>query len=311
MDNELDSIDDTSGELLDLNAPNDGKPGAPEDRGDSFTPKPELDADADEGKGADKDAAADADLPAEDKPATGHIPKARFNEVISQREALKEQLAEANRQLAAAAAQPKTPAAVVPPVTQTPAAPAPELKALRAQYRDALMEGDMDKAASLDDLIDEEVMKIAETRITQRQAAQQGHAALQAASAQAVIDFPYLDTEEGAEALELIVMSRDRKMASGIAPAQALREAVQAIAPRFAPVDGAAPDKGLITPPKPADTRSANALTRGAADSNLQPASIQAGVGNRATAGRVNVEHLTEEQFENLPTAEKKRLRGD
>jgi hypothetical protein len=35
------------------------------------------------------------------------------------------------------------------------------------------------------------------------------------------------------------------------------------------------------------------------------------GIGNRATQGRIDVTTLTEAQFEALPDAEKKKLRGD
>lgn len=242
------------------------------------------------------------------KPSGARIPKARLDEVISQRETLKEQLAEANRKL-----QEATATKDAPPAESVPAAPTTtaNLKDLRAQHREAMMDGDMDKAATLDELIDVEVIRIAEARFEQKQATQFQQTSLQAASAQALSDFPYLDTPDGAEALDLIVMSRDRKIAAGMAPARALIEAVSSIAPRFLPSGQANSDKGLSDTTASKDTRSANALLRGAADSNQQPPSIQAGVGNRATATRVDVAKLSEEQFENLPDAEKKRLRGD
>jgi hypothetical protein len=59
------------------------------------------------------------------------------------------------------------------------------------------------------------------------------------------------------------------------------------------------------------DTRTANAIARGAADSNSQPPSAQAGIGNRATTAKVDVATITDEQFESMTEAEKKRLRGD
>ena len=247
---------------------------------------------------------------AEENPAAaGHIPKARFNEVISQRESLKEQLAESQRQLAEATAARQQQAS--PQAQPAPAQPAaPELKALRAQYRDALMEGDMEKAAELDDKIDEVVLHQAETRVMQRQAEQRAVTDLQTESQQAVADYPYLDTQDGAEALELILLSRDRKAAAGTPIAQALREAVAAIAPRFAP-DGSNPAPGLQNPATRLDNRGSIANARGAADSIRQPPSVQAGVGNRATAGRIDVASMTDEQFASMSEADKKRLRGD
>lgn len=312
--------DDTNGEVISLNGEATGagsegdQPSEPEDRGDNLPGE----ADADTLKAIVKDAPAgtDADDAAGDpKPTGARIPKARLDEVINQREtfkgerdALKEQLAEANRQLLAR----QTPGEAPPKTTAAPETPSADLKALRTQAREALMEGDMDKAAELDDLIDAEVLRVAEARFEQKQASRAHQSALQTESANALADFPYLDTPEGAEALDLIVMSRDRKIAAGIEPSRALREAVATIAPRFQP-DGeqGTPQQGLSDGTKPTDTRSANALARGAADSTQQPPSIQAGVGNRATAARVDVTKLSEAQFEELPEAEKKRLRGD
>lgn len=243
--------------------------------------------------------------PAEDKPAAG-IPKARFNEVISQREALKEQNAELQRQLAEIQRQ-----AAAPDAQQAPAQPAsPDLKTLRAQYREALMEGDMEKAATLDEQIDAEVIAQAEARVLQRQAQQKAVSELQAASNQAVKDFPYLDTPDGAEALDLIILSRDRKAAAGMPIAQALREAVAAIAPRFAP-DDANPGQGLQETAKKVDNRTSNAIARGAADSIKQPPAVQAGVGNRATAGRVDIASMTDEQVAAIPKEEMDRLLGN
>ena len=293
-------------EMLDLEA--DTTQETTEDRGDTVT-----DAPATEAKAVDDDAeATDPDI----KPAGGKIPKSRLDEVINQREtikgerdSLKEQLAEAQRQLQASKATDGQPANTAPTTTTTPS---PELKALRTQYREALMDGDIDKAATLDDLIDAEVLRVAEQRFEQRQASKASQTALQTASADAIADFPYLETPDGQEAVELIIMARDRKIANGMDASQALREAVATIGPKFQPdSDQGTPQYGLISTPKPVDTRIANALVRGAADSNQQPPSIQAGVGNRATAARVDVSKMSEEQFDSLPEAEKKRLRGD
>lgn len=50
---------------------------------------------------------------------------------------------------------------------------------------------------------------------------------------------------------------------------------------------------------------------RGALDSQLQPAQLQAGLGNRATAPQIDGAKLTDEEYEALPEAERKKLRGD
>jgi hypothetical protein len=242
-------------------------------------------------------------------PAGGHIPKARFNEVISQRETLKAQNAELQRQLEEVMAATRAPAqATQPQVVPQPAAP--ELKALRAQHREAMFNGDSDKAAELEEQIDAVVIDIAAARITSQQTQAQAANDLQAEADKSVAAYPYLNTPEGKEACDLIIMLRDQKTAAGIRPAQALREAVAAIAPRFAPAAENS-DTNLTNSTKAVDNRVANAVARGAADSNLQPPAPMAGVGNRATEGRVDVSKLTDDQFANLSEADKKRLRGD
>jgi hypothetical protein len=120
-----------------------------------------------------------------------------------------------------------------------------------------------------------------------------------------------LNTPEGADTLELILAARDRKIANGMPPHLALADAANTIAPKFAP-EGETPPSRVSANGEPAkDSRPAAALARGAADSTAQPPALQAGIGQRATAARVNVSQMTEEQFEALTPAEKKRLRGD
>ena len=122
--------------------------------------------------------------------------------------------------------------------------------------------------------------------------------------------YPWLNQPESDDVLELILAARDRKIAAGMPPHLALADAANTIAPRFAPA-GDTPSGDLPKVAAAKDTRPAAALARGAADSTAQPPALQAGIGQRATATRVNVSQMTEEQFEALTPAEKKRLRGD
>jgi hypothetical protein len=324
-DDNLDTNLDNDIETLNVGGDTDDLDAKKEDRGDDFVPDDgEGDDTVTGGAGASGDDTISG--AAGDDTTTGasgddtRVPKSRFNEVITQRNDLKKELEEANRLLAeATAAKPGGPTAAAPDTGKTDDVAAPTLKQLRAQHREALMDGDLEKAELLDDQIDAVVTTIATNNALQLLEAKQLQTktveTLTEATSQALTDFPYLDTAEGAEALDLIVMSRDRKIAAGIPAAQALREAVSTIAPRFKPADGEGggtdPDKGLNNVPTPKDTRTAAALARGAADSTLQPPAGQAGIGNRTTAGRVDVSKMSEDQFENLPDAEKKRLRGD
>jgi hypothetical protein len=191
--------------------------------------------------------------------------------------------------------------------------------AKEAEYVEALMEGDSKKAGAIRKEINKHLREEAEAAAAtvyekRQQASAQEIAARDLASAadQASKDYPYLDTDDGAEALQLILASRDRRAAQGVPLAKALSDAVALIAPKFAPAGqgpAAAEDK---KEPAADDKRPSAALARGAADSIKQPpAAAAAGIGNRASGTTIDVEGLTDDQFKALPEAEKKRLRGD
>ncbi|MFN7152942.1 MAG: hypothetical protein ACK4OE_04555 [Acidovorax sp.] len=267
------------------------------------------------GEGGADDAGGD-----QGRPAAAGIPKGRFNEVNQQRKEAQAALALANKELeryraqeAAAAKAPSAapaPAAVAP--AQAPAAATPtDLDAQEEAYEQALIEGDTKKAAQIRRAMNESMLAQAKAEavqeLTQRQTAQ-----LLETTAKNVNDaFPYLSTEAGAEALDLILAARDRKFAKGMPAHLALLEAANTIAPKFAPEGEDTPSRVSDSTPSAKDLRPAAALARGAADSTAQPPALQAGIGQRATATRVNVAQLTEEQFEALTPAEKSRLRGD
>lgn len=300
-----------------------------EDRGDVVDPELNAENLAKIAKGAEADADDEDDHADDDagqqREAGGPkvIPKGRFNEVNEQRkqaqreaeearaeaERLRLELESLRRAPAPAPAANPTPAAPA-----APAAPAFDIKAQERAYAEALLEADVDKAMEIRDRINAHIAAEAEakatTKVTQELTARQMAEALERASDQAVKDFPYLNTPEGADALDIILAARDAKIARGMPAHEALAEAVKTIAPKFAPASDT-PSGDSTAAPAARDTRSAAAVARGAADSARQPPQLNAGVGDRATGGRVNVETMTDEQFENLSAAEKRRLRGD
>src|SRR5690606_29927414 len=111
------------------------------------------------------------------------------------------------------------------------------------------------------------------------------------------------EQDEGAIAMELIEASVKAKTGAGMPRHLALADAISTIAPKFAP-DGT-PSRGLPNGGAPVDTRLERANKRGAADSLLQPAAVQAGMGNRATAPKIDGNtKLTEEQIAGASKAE-------
>lgn len=297
-----------------------GEEGDGTGEGDPEGGSAEGEAGAGEGEG-DGAAAGEGDEQGA-KPAPG-IPKGRFNQVNQARKDAEAALALANKELERyraqeAAAKPAPGPAPTPAATTaaaTPAAAAPgapfDVEAQEEAYVAALLDGDTKGAVAIRKAINahlqREVSASATQELTQRQTAQ-----LLESTAKTVSEaYPYLSTADGAEALDLILAARDRKVAKGMPIHLALLEAANAIAPKFAPEGEGTPsrDSGKAEPAK--DLRPAAAVARGAADSIAQPPALQAGIGQRATAARVNVAQMTEEQFEALTPAEKKRLRGD
>lgn len=235
------------------------------------------------------------------KPAA--IPKARFDEVNQKRKDAEAELEVAKQELERIRQMPPAAAPAVAPALDV------SMDDQERAYMEAMMEGDTDKALEIRRQINATLIDQAETRVESRNQARQTASLAQTVANSAVEDFPYLDTEEGAVALGLIIDSRDAKIARGMPAHQALREAVETIAPRFVPASnptGVLPDKAPIV-----DTRSQAALVRGSADSLKQPPSVQAGIGNRATPVNPDVERMDEAQFAALSDAEKRRMRGD
>lgn len=305
-----------------------------EDRGDDFTPTGDDEA----GEGADvgQSAGAGEDGAGEDAAGAGDggqsaadgadepedergqrspgIPKGRFNEVNERRKELESENERLKRELAEArAAQPAAPAAAHVATAAQPEVAVFDVAAKEQEYAAALIEGDTGKAAMIRGEINshliEQATQQAEGNIARRSAQQ----LLQAEVEVTLKTYPWLDTPDGADALDLIMAARDRAISQGFAPHQALRSAVAKIAPRFKPTeDDDTPSGGLPGGAKAEDTRSSEAVRRGAADAVAQPPAMQVGVGNRATpAARVDVTAMDDEQFAALSPAEKSRLRGD
>lgn len=319
---------DLGGEVIQVTNAGDADAGdGQEDRGDTFTPAADAE---DAGAGADASAAGvasaagDADgADAGDGRRQAGIPKARFDEVNEGRKEALRKLEEAQAEIerlkkAGAGAD----GAAAAPATAKPAAQSDagggaggfDVDAKEQEYAEALYAGDGKKAASIRREINAHLVTEATSRAREVAAteftARETRTLLAAAVQTAVAAYPWLETKEGEEALDLIVAARDQRIKKGMPPHLALQEAVNKIAPKFAP-EGDTPSGESTDTPERKDTRTAQALARGAADSLLQPPPVQAGIGNRATAARIDVESLTDEQYDALPEAEKKRLRGD
>lgn len=291
--NQIDDSSDVDGEVI---APESTEP---EDRGDNL-PEPAAEE-------APEPEHVEEHEDERQKKGGGMIPHARFSEVNEQRKEA-QRLAELERQRADALEAELQALRTNKPPAATPA-PAFGEDAKEREYADALMEGELEKASQIRREINRELRKqAAQDAITYQQQAE-AERQLMTVAKQAEKDYPYLNTPEGAEVLEMIILSRDQRARKGIPLHQALADAVSAIAPRFAPNE--TPSSGLQNTKQKVDTRTAQAIARGVSASASQPPAVQAGIGNRATSSMLDVSDMTDDQFNALSAAEKAKLRGD
>lgn len=236
--------------------------------------------------------------------ATQNVPYARFREVNESKRQLEEQLAVMQQEVQALKAG-RQPAAA--PAT-TPAPAAFDVDAAEEQFAQALLDGDAKAASAIRRTINQHIEDSAVRRVEQTTQQQQSTSKSQEVVDRALQEHPWLDQEEGAAALELIEAMVKVKTASGVPRHLALADAIATVAPRFAPDS---PPVGLGNRNAPVDTRLERADKRGAADSLLQPAAVQAGMGNRATAPKIDDStKLTDDQITNLSKDEMAKVLG-
>lgn len=243
---------------------------------------------------------------AEGAGSTQNVPYARFREVNENKRLLEEQLAAMQQELQAIKAGQQPAAAPSPAAASAPAAF--DVDAAEEQYAQALLDGDAKAASAIRRTINQHIEDSAVQRLEQTSRLQESATKAQDVVSQALEDYPWLDQEEGAAALEMIEAMVLAKTTAGVPRHIALANAIATVAPRFAPDS---PPVGLGNRNAPVDTRLERADKRGAADSLLQPAAVQAGMGNRATAPKVDGStKLTDDQISNLPKDEMDKALG-
>lgn len=283
----------TEEETLDLgndDLPNTGTSEAPAPApAPAATPAPASDTSSGEGTGS-----------------TQNVPYARFREVNENKRLLEEQLAAMQQELQAYKAGQQ------PAAAPSPAAPAPaafDVDAAEEQYAQALLDGDAKAASAIRREINQHIETSVMKRVAESSQQEQVFAKSGVVVANAMEAYPWLDQEEGAVALELIEATVRTKVADGVPHHIALANAIATIAPRFAPDD--TPSRVLPNGGAPADTRMERANKRGAADSLLQPAAVQAGMGNRAVAPKIDGStKLSDDQIDGLPKADLDKALG-
>jgi len=244
---------------------------------------------------------------------TDHVPRARMNEVIAERNDFREML-----KLVLANKQQEEPAPAVV-AEQPPAAPevdAAGLLALRKQLAKAQMSGDeeevdalIDKVANAEQALFDYRTKQANYETERRITAKTESERITDIVADAESKFRFLQpgAKEFDEAAALAVNAKARQLAAGgKTPSAALREAVNTLGPRFAKLLGF--DKA---PGKPAaaatDPRIAEALARAG---RVKHGSAGNGIGNRERGLDLDITKLADKDLPEVGTPEYNRLVG-
>lgn len=239
--------------------------------------------------------------------STQNVPYARFREVNENKRLLEEQLAAMQQELQAYKAGQQPAAAPSPAAAPAPAAF--DVDAAEEQYAQALLDGDAKAASAIRREINQHIETSVMKRVAESSQQEQVFAKSGVVVANAMEAYPWLDQEEGAVALELIEATVRTKVADGVPHHIALANAIATIAPRFAPDD--TPSRVLPNGGAPVDTRMERANKRGAADSLLQPAAVQAGMGNRAVAPKIDGStKLSDDQIDGLPKGDLDKALG-
>lgn len=269
-----------------------------------------------------------ADPPPQDPPASPPqdpprerppIPYDRFKEVNDKKKAAEAEAEQLRAKLAAfEKGQPPAP---------TPAAPTPpayDFAAKEEEYGQLLLDGRTQDAAKLRAEINGELVKQITTEVTTK-ATQQTAATISQADVTKSIDalandfsikYPALDDaspDYNDEAVEQAkVLYAGYTGVRGMDPVSAFKKAVQDVVKLYDLKDASAPPPAPAPAPTPPPAPRKPVKEAVAAAAAQPPATVGTGSAN-GTAGvnHIEVNNLTDEQFDALPAATKARLRGD
>lgn len=235
------------------------------------------------------------------------IPRARFDEVNAKLHAERERAEELARQLAEIQASKEQSAA-----KESAEDAQKKIDELEEKHFEAMLEGNREEAVSIrreiNKMIRADAERQAELRAEQKIVEQQRKDSEERAAAEfrtvvseSVAKYPFLDAasdDANADAIQSVVVWRDHFMNSGKPAADALRSAVEKVAPLYA--------KPAAVVEQKTDSRKQAAIARNAADALSQPAAPVAGLGNRAAPPMPEVK--TQADWEKLSEKEREAL---
>lgn len=242
---------------------------------------------------AEPDGVADTD------PKQHMIPKRRLDNVVAKQRKAEQETAELRKELAEALAKAN-------------AAPDVDIRALSKQKSEAILDGDLDKAAEIEEQIIASTRQEAQAPIDMEalEARVEAKMELKTTLTSVFSDYPELDTESDSFDEDLnseAIVFQQAYLNQGHSPAEAVRRAADA-AVRVMRPELLAAKEVTKTPPKPRKTD----VKANVDASNAQPPKMNQGEAGASTGtANVDINKLSDEEFDALPDATRARLRGD
>ncbi len=263
----------------------------------------ETDEESDEEEPEDDDTDQDEqdDEPAPKNKKSNAVPAARFQKVIHERNALREELEALRSQVAGKPA---------PKKDEKPAEPEFDFDAKEEEYADALLVGETKKAKEIRKQINEALAKQTEQRIiqsTMSRVSQEKEMERFNSTVSAIeTKYPMLDAKSkqaNKDAIQEVISFRDMYLSKGMSPAEALLKSVERVVPYYAKSEPAGK--------KEPSERTKKSLEKAVDTANKTPPRTSGlGVGNKGTVEKIDPSKLSIEAWEKLSQAERDKLLG-
>lgn len=227
------------------------------------------------------------------------IPKRRLDDVVAKQRKAEQEAAELRKELAEALAKAQ-------------AIPAIDVRALSKQRNEAVLDGDLDKAAEIDEQLHAATQQTASEPIDMDALEARVEAKMELKSTLTSVfkEYPQLDTDsdvfdEDLNAEALVFQSA--YLNQGYLPAEAVRRAANAA------IRVVRPELLTATEAPKVAAKARKTNVKGNVDaSNAQPPKMNQGEsGGKTSSEMVDINKLTDEEFDALPEATRARMRGD
>lgn len=326
-----DADDDKAGAKDDGADPEDdkGEGSDPEHKDDDEKAGDAVDADAAAAAAESSEGDSDLELDELDELASARsdtVPHARFNEVNEQLKATRQELEELRaKQQGAGAPAGSDKGAGTGDDKAGEAEPAFDLAAKEREYHDAIIDGDEERAAELRAEIREFERQETIDAVLRAQDARKAQEQEELSKAEeqrlfdeevkaVVADYPKFDStkpDADEEGMTLLIAKRNYLIEhQGVAPHEALRQAADHIAKVQGYTKASAADPGKQESVR-TQRRGESAQRNAVAQEQQPPAMGGASAGERGRGDVPNVDDLSEEDWDNLPEAERDKLLGN